>query len=309
MMVRGRQSGFVLVNALILVAAMSAAAVFLLARAEDGRARLASVQTGEALRANLDAMEAFGNAVLSRDGRQGAVDSPKDIWARAIPGLDLERGQVSGRITDEQGLFNLNWLSNPENERAADAFDEILSRLGLGQQIGDAIAAYVSNAGPKNRNAYGQLDPGHVPLSGPILLLDQIAAIPEMSARDFDRLRPHVTALPVGTQLNVNTASEMILRAMLSELSGAQISSVLRQRDKEPYSDIELFFEELGQPTNIEEDPEAIEIGQFSVQSTWFKGRFSAEIETYQAARNVLYLRGGGGRTATEWRITTFGED
>ncbi|MEL7252751.1 MAG: type II secretion system minor pseudopilin GspK [Pseudomonadota bacterium] len=309
MTARMGQSGFVLVNALVLVAAMAAAAVFLLARAEDGRARLAAVQTGEALRGNLDAMEAMGKAVLARDGRQGDVDSLTDAWARPIPSLDLERGRVSGRITDEQGLFNLNWLANPENDRAAEAFEELLARLGLAPQIGDAIVAFVSNTGPRNRGAYAQLDPGLVPLGGPVLLLDQIAAMPEMSAGDFERLRPFITALPVATRLNVNTAPEVILRAMLPELSSAQITSVLRKREDEPFIQIELFFEELSQPTDIEENPEAIEIGQFSVQSNWFLGRFSAELETYQAQRDVLYLRGGGAQIDTEWRVTRFGED
>ncbi len=306
---RAHQSGFVLVNALVLVAAMSAAAVFLLARAEDGRARLAAVQTGEALRANLDAMESMGKAVLTRDGRLGEVDSLKDDWARPIQDLDLERGQVSGRITDEQGLFNLNWLSMPENDRALEAFDEILSRLGLAPQIGEAITNYVSSDGPKNRTAYTRLDPGQVPLTGPVLLLDQIATMPEVAARDFERLRPHITALPGATRLNVNTASELILRAMLPELTATQITSVVRQRDEKPYTEIEVFFEELGQPTDIEENPEAIDLQLFSVQSNWFLGRFSAGLESYSAQRDVLYLRRGGGEAETEWRVTRFGED
>ena len=62
-----RSGGFVLVNALVLVAALAAVAVLLLARAESARALRATGQTATQLTLYLDAFESLAITVLEAD--------------------------------------------------------------------------------------------------------------------------------------------------------------------------------------------------------------------------------------------------
>ena len=85
-----RSRGFVLVNALVLVAALAGIATFLLARAEGARARAHEAQGAAQARLYLDAFEALSIGILSSDRaalmlriRNGALEDAREL------GLDL----------------------------------------------------------------------------------------------------------------------------------------------------------------------------------------------------------------------------
>ena len=80
--------GFVLVNALIIVAALSVVSVWLLSRAETGRARAAAAQQAVQLELYLDAYEHLAITVLDRD--LPVVDHLSEDWARADLELELD---------------------------------------------------------------------------------------------------------------------------------------------------------------------------------------------------------------------------
>jgi len=71
-----QDAGFALINALIIVAAMSAAAVFLLQRGEAARLRLEQGRSAAQLTAYLDAGEVLMRLTLDADSRAGLADHP-----------------------------------------------------------------------------------------------------------------------------------------------------------------------------------------------------------------------------------------
>ncbi|MFC6582705.1 hypothetical protein [Sulfitobacter aestuariivivens] len=135
--------GFVLINALIIVAALAGAATLLLTRAETGRLRLEVGQTSTQLGYYLDAFDALAITILNADRANGAADHPREDWARADYNVPLDRGQIAGQITDLQSLFNLNWLNDQSNAHASDTFDRLLQRKGLSPQIGSAVRDFM----------------------------------------------------------------------------------------------------------------------------------------------------------------------
>ncbi|WP_147114511.1 type II secretion system minor pseudopilin GspK [Tateyamaria sp. syn59] len=304
-----RSDGFVIVNALVLLAAMSAVAVLLLSRAEQGRARLALAQTSETLRDNLDAFDALSRLVLDRDQVAGRSDSARDAWADTIDTVSLAQGTVSGRITDQQGLFNINWLADPNDTVAQDGFDALTDNLGASPGVAEAIVAFVSRDGPANTAAYRALTPAMAPLGGAALTLSQLDVIPDVSDGDLDLLRPYITVLPPGTRLNVNTAPERVLRAMLPQLSERQVLQVLRQRADEPFPTLEDFILATGLDTDLEENPQAVDAGRLDVGSSWFQAEATATVDTREASRVTLFKRSPA-PTGTEvfWRLTHFGD-
>lgn len=301
-----RSAGFVLVNALIIVAAMAAAATLLLSRAEGGRVRLVATQEADALTHALDAFEALGRVLLDRDLRKGAVDSLNDTWAQTTIDVPLARGRVSGAITDQQALFNLNWLADPDDTLAHEGWQVLLHRIGVAPQKGDAIVNFLSPQGPSNSTAFSGLNPPISPLGGGILLIDQLASVIALQPEDLNLLRRHTTALPTNSRVNVNSAGINVLAAMLPQLSIARLEGVVLRRQKDPYTSLDAFFEELGLST-APDNPDAVNPQRYAVGSNWFGADISATLETRSASRRVLFRREAAPvGTQIEWRVTQF---
>ncbi|MDB2408101.1 type II secretion system minor pseudopilin GspK [Jannaschia sp.] len=301
-----RDAGFVLINALILVAAMAAAAILLLSRAEGGRARLGAAQEARILTANLDAYDAYARAVLRADQQEGAMDTPGDAWARPSVDLPLAQGTVSGQIVDMQGRFNLNWVSAPDDEAAVEALRRLFSRLGLAPQQADAVIAYLSPGGPSNRAAYAELSPPVNPLGGSIVMLDQLAALPELEDDALDRLRTHVAVLPGRSRVNLNTADATLLAVLLPDVAPARLDAAAARRLTRPYASVEAFFSELG----ISIDPEvegSVDASRYAVGSRWFAATSEARLDGRLATRRTVIRRGTPIEgPQVEWRVTRF---
>jgi len=301
-----RSAGFVLVNALIIVAAMAAAATVLLSRAEGGRVRFVATQQADILTHALDAFEALGRVLLDRDQREGGVDGLNDIWAQTTLDVPLARGRVSGAIIDQQALFNLNWLADPEDTLAHEGWQVLLRRIGIAPQKGDAIVAYLAPQGPANRAAFSRLDPPISPLGGGILLIDQLTSLVELQPEDIVILRRHTTALPTNSRVNVNSAGINVLVAMLPQRSIAQLNGIVQRRKKDPYTSLEAFFDDLELSTDPE-NPDAVDPTRYAVGSAWFGADMSATLGTRSASRRVLFRREAAPMgTQIEWRVTQF---
>ncbi|WP_135507077.1 type II secretion system minor pseudopilin GspK [Roseovarius aestuariivivens] len=275
--------GFVLVNALIIVAALSAVAVWLLTRAETGRVQVAAAQEAVQLELNLDSYEHLAITVLDRDMQ--AVDHLNEDWSHSDPVLDLERGRVSGRIEDLQGRFNVNWLANSDDERIRDAFLVLATRLGVRQQTSRTIIAMVSGQG----EPFGQGRPvrAEIPPRGPVFVLDQLP----VPLTELLLLRPYVTALPTDSRLNVNTASEAVLASLvLPEANSGALNVLVSTRVREPFETLDAFAEVV-RATFGEDDVEALGGLPLDVSSVWFEAQITAELDGRRALRRVILWR------------------
>jgi general secretion pathway protein K len=295
--------GFVLVNALVLVAAMAAVAVFLLARAEAGRARLEQGQSGDQIGFYLDGFDALAMTLLDND--PPSIDHASDAWAKADYSVPVDRGEIAGRITDLQGLFNLNWLTDSGNTRAPAAFETLLARIGISAQSGQAIVAYLRAGGPEARQAYARLDPPLDPVGGALLMFEQLHDIPQLSPQDIDRLRIFTTVLPADTALNINSTNTQILAGFLPEMSPVVIDRLLAARDRKPFEAIDDFVTAL--ETSLGEGlDDSFEVSRFSIGSDWFAVHSTARLQTHVATRTTVMQRQAFPKgTAVQWRITT----
>lgn len=304
-----QEKGFILVNALVLVAALSAVAVFLLARAEQGRVQLQGGLEAAQLGLGLDAFEALSIATLERD-RGDPRDHLREAWARPSLNLALEGGVLSGRIEDMQGRFNLNWLADPENRLAQDAFDRLVVTLGQSPETGAALRLALQPGRPANAAAFLHLDPPRDPVGGAVHMLEQLASLPNVEASSWARLRPYVTALPGDSRLNVNTADAAVLAAFLPELTLPQVDQLIQQRTQTPFASTEAFLQHVGLSTPEEENTEDTEANQLSeahisVGSNWFGASVSYQLGGLFAERDLLLERQGtAAGTVVAWRLT-----
>lgn len=285
-----RSQGFVLVNALVLVAALAGIAVALLARAEGARTRQAETQTAAQIMLYLDAVEALALTLLSDDRAGGDVDHAGEPWASATYDVPLDRGQVTGTITDLQGRFNVNWLANPDDEQARAGFAALLAQLNIAPGRAGDVIDFLSPGGPPDAAAYARQHPAVVPVGGPVTLLGQLQAIPTLDARDFARLQPYVTALPGDRPLNVNTAAPQVLKSLLPGISAAAVDQLVRHRRDTPFLSVQDFARLAGQ-LGVTSGLEEADLGRFSVSSNWFELRITATLEGRQRGRLAVLER------------------
>ncbi|APZ54040.1 type II secretion system minor pseudopilin GspK [Salipiger abyssi] len=308
------ERGFVLVNALLIVAALSAMAVFLLARAEGARARLQTGLDAEQIELDLDAFEALAQQVIARDAP--LVDHFGEAWAETEYNVPLARGQVAGRLSDLQGRFNLNWLANPDNALAQAAFDRLLDRLGVTASVGEALRAVLQPGGPEDRAPYLLRDPQEVPLGGAVMMLSQLRDLPGFPEAAFARLRPYIAVLPAGSRLNVNTAPPEVLAAFLPDLSRTALGAVLSRRETEPFRSTDAFLSAAGRtPADARPEGTPAPAGAedsliedaITVASRYFGIESTATLGTQSASRTALLERRGAAELPViAWRITTW---
>lgn len=307
-----RNRGFVLVNALVLVAALAAVAVLLLARADQGRTRLGQSRSAAQLTLNLDAFESF--ALLSLEtATDGGPDHLLRPWARPLPDMPLAHGATSGRIVDQQGLFNVNWLTNPDHAPAHAAFGRLAKGLGVSDQDAAALRALLRPGGPPDKGAFARLDPPEDPVGGALLMISQLDRMPGLSDRGRQRLRPVLTALPGNSTLNPNTADPRVLAAFLPDLPSSALDQLLARRRQTPFASAREFLAEVGlaRPADDPEpdpaaDPTRLTEQHLSVHSNWFEIQITATLDGAQARRRVLLLRQGvPAIIAPLWRLTT----
>lgn len=275
--------GFVLVNALVLVGALAAAAMVLLVRAEMSVQRQAAWQGAAQVEAYLDALDELAIARLESDPVDGP-DALSELWAKPIVAAELDRGDVSGQIVDLQGRFNVNWLAVTEDIAAQQAFDRLLVARGLPTGLGTAIRGFLAPGGPINAGAYAATNPATRPRGGPVRDPRQLLVIPELSPAQFAILEPVIAALPSDTMLNLNTASADVLEAWVAGVDGAIARSIFAQTARAPFASVEEFVQALPPAA-----AEVLDETRIAVNSGWFMVQGVARLEgRIQFRRTVL---------------------
>lgn len=299
-----RTRGFVLLNALVLIAALASVAALLLTTAGAGRERLSQARIAAQLELNLDAFEAYAIHTLTRT----AADLPQPGGQfQALQDMQLERGQVSGQIVDMQGKFNLNWLTDPSFIASHLALNSLLRALGVSQQDEQVLRNLLDRRGPQNAAAFLALDPPETPVGGALLMIQQLERIPGLSPRGRERLKAVLTALPGDSPLNVNTADPIILAAFLPDLPPAALDELIVARRQAPFASVQEFMTMAGlaQGDGAQTDPTALKPENLSVRSEWFEARITAVLDDHRAQRrSVLRRKGIPAVTSTQWRLT-----
>jgi general secretion pathway protein K len=280
---RARESGVALLLAMGVVALAALAAVAMLASqsAWSRRVELGAeqVQAQALVQAGVD----WARAVLGDDRRSSTVDHLGEPWALRVPPMPLDNGELTGRIEDQQGAFNLNNLlrSGAVSASHLAQFARLLRSLGLPEALAPGLAAWLrpEDAGPVR----------------PLLEVGDLALVPGFGAKELARLRPFVTALPRFTTLNVNTAPPEVLAAVVGglQLDDARALTVSRSR---------AYFRNVGE-FNAQLPPgAAADAGDIGTASQYFLASVSVTIGDAQASGSALLLRDPTGWPAVLWR-------
>lgn len=256
-----KESGIALISAVLVVAITSIAAVAMTQKMQLSIHRTTNVLLADQRFLYTLGSEAWSRGQLIRDQISGeSYDALNEDWAKELPLTVVEEGQVYAKTFDLQGRFNLNNLYKPENpseeiekrtKQQIDLFKGLLRLLELDEAIAQAASDWLDQDiqpqypdGAEDNEYLGQTPPSR---TANTLMADssELRLIKGVTSEAYKKLAPYVTALPEFTQVNVNTADPLILRALIQNLDESAAESLLNERDENPYKDTASFLDRL----------------------------------------------------------------
>lgn len=283
--------GVALITAILISALASMVAANLAwDNALDVRRTMVLLNRDQAMQVALGA-ESWIINILHQDQAETQTDHLGEIWAQDLPGLPIEGGDVSGRIVDLQGRFNVNNLIDEKGRidpKAVEQFQRLLTVLELEPRLAGVTADWLDT----NLEAHfpnGAEDPIYTTVLPPyrtanqmLTSVSELQAIEGMTKEIFGILEPHITALPGRTAINVNTATAAVLQSLDANISTSDVESLLSERENGGFQDIPTAFSFLGDPDVINSLDDA---------TNYFQLRVVVRIDTVRVTLYSLLLR------------------
>jgi len=252
--------------------------------------------------------------VLFEDSASSQFDSLDEGWAQPIAALPVERAVVSGAITDEQGKFNLNNLVSGPGLSASkadiDVFRRILASQGLAPELAAAVVDWL-DADEDLYDTSGAESAYYLSLPRPyraantaITQIEELYRVRGFDAATVRKLRPFVTALapatpvPTGlphTAVNINTASAVVLQALLPAQPPEDIAKWVAARKGKPMKDKSTIQAWAKNPA-----PGALDA--LDVKSSYFLARINVAQDDVELTSEALVQRVDNAAPAIIWR-------
>ncbi|MNM44634.1 putative type II secretion system protein K [compost metagenome] len=276
-----RDSGVALITVLLVVALAATVCAALVTRQQ-----LAIRSTANQLHARqawqyVRGGEQLAIALLDADRRSGAsTDHRGEVWAQRLPAYPVDGGQVQVAIEDLSGRFNLNSVIH-EGQVEGDAFarlQRLLVLLQLDSQLAWQLVAWMApDATPdvirmQAERSYRSRTPMYRAAARPLADVSELRLLAGIDDASYQRLLPHVTALPASTPLNVNTADPWVLASLADGLGlhdGRRLSDA---RGTAGFRSVDAF---LAQPLLHRH---RVSGNGLSVRSQWFSATSDAAI-------------------------------
>jgi general secretion pathway protein K len=282
----------------VLVATLASAALWQQWRtieieiAERGRAQSAWILQGA---------NDWARLILAEDGRKGGSDNLTEPWsmpleaARLSTFLAVDRSDailadqtgsalLSGQMFDLQSRLNLRNLIRGDKVHAPTAaqFARLFAILNLPNQ---ELTLLLDGLLGAQQAASATVGPA---LQGPLVpqTVDQLAWL-GLSSNTIAQLRPYVTMLPETSKLNLNTASDIVLRAAVPGVDAALAQQLLQKRSNKPWETLDDFAQAAGPVAKLL-DNEAL-----AMQTRFFELRGTLELDGQPVHVMALAQRDG----------------
>ena len=211
-------------------------------------------------------LEDWARIYLREDREESEIDSLDESWALGIPGLPIEGGYLNGYLEDEQAKFNVN--SIVISEVALNRFIRLCDNLGIEDNFIPALMDWIDedfdirypDGMEENYDSYRVANREMADIS-------ELMLVHNMTAEIYEKLKPHITALPTPTTLNVNTMSDVIFQSLGTE---GDVSQFIEEREDDPYASVGEFIERLQFP--VEEEGLSIDTKYFRAHGQVVQG-------------------------------------
>jgi general secretion pathway protein K len=246
-----KSRGIALLTTLLVVSIASIIAVSLIKRQWIDIRKTQNTQRIEQSWLYAQAVEAWALGRLYADLDGSEVDSESDGWGNPIEPTDIENGQISAAITDCQSRFNINNLLAPgeAGKKHQEKFKRLLIVLELPESLLDSLLDWIDEdnniryPGGAEDNHYMSKPKPYRAANQEMVNISELKLVEGFSEEVYQKLKPYVSALPGVQNINVNTASEIILRTLADDISQTDALTIIDARSGEPFDGVQSFIE------------------------------------------------------------------
>lgn len=169
---------------------------------------------------------------------------PGQAWSQPLPPTEVAPGvTLEASMEDLQGRFNINNLVNNDGETpnptAIAVFQRLLQRLGMDPKWAYYVLDWIDQDSTPTSpdgaedSVYMEMDPPYRTPNLPVTSTSELMALPGFTRADFDRLAPHIVALPIGTKVNICSADPYVLDALTGVEQFSQIDPEQFAKDRQ----------------------------------------------------------------------------
>lgn len=211
------------------------------------------------------ASEIYGRRLLKFDwdddkDTNKLFDDLEDIKGSIV--IPVEEAFLEAQFNDVQGKLNINDLvlvasNSTSGDNSAggqpnpvmfDRFKRLFSSLSIDDAKVESLLDWIdSNQDPTDfagaeDGEYLGLDQPYRTAGQPMTHVSELLLIQGMTQEDYEKLLPHVCALPQGqAPINLNTATNEVLMSLSNTLNKGLVERLIEARTKEPWTDINAF--------------------------------------------------------------------
>jgi len=250
-----RQRGVALITAVMVVAITTVIGTAMLSRMNLAVHRSGNLWLNEQAWWYAVGVEGWVGNLLRLDRENSDIDHLGEAWAEPRDLLPIEGGFIRGRLLDLQGRFNLNTLVGSDPERAMRRLQrlveiateaDVVTARAIAQATRDWVDPDIEPTLPDGAEDghYLGVDEPYRTANQPMANPSELRMVRGVTAELYADLAPHVTALPTGTALNVNTATVPNLAALSEQLDPADAQALAEKRLETPWESVQEFRQE-----------------------------------------------------------------
>jgi general secretion pathway protein K len=241
------QRGAAIIVALFMTALVSVAAVAMIERFRLDLRRTELVINDTKARLYAEGSIAWAIEKLNTNLKEKKESVLTDIMPIKSPISELENLTAYSVIEDQEGLFNLNNLTDPV---ARDDFIKLIlavepeTKLDDAKNLVIAILDWISPAGGTNNQLvdyYAKQTPAYVAPHRLMVSISELRLAKGMTEGLYAKLSPFITALPEPSKINVNTAPPQVLMTLSASLTLEAALAIVNHRKQHPFTSIESF--------------------------------------------------------------------
>lgn len=247
--------------------------------------------------------EAFFSELLIQDNDNGSsIDHLQENWAKPMPPFPVEDGSVSGKLLDESGKFNLNNLVKADGNQVDDSarrwFEKLLQRVGLPAELSQAVIDWqdtndeVTGAMGAESSYYQGLDPAYLTPNTKFHSIEELKLVRGFEGKNYDLIKPYVTALPEQTKLNMNTAPALLLASIDPKVDVKAIEQQLKIKETEltHFNNVDDLWK-LSAFSGIDEQSKTDAASLLDSKSNYFTAQIEVMLSERKRQFNSLMMR------------------
>ena len=247
--------------------------------------------------------EAFFSELLLQDSDNGSsIDHLQENWAKPMPPFPVEDGSVSGKLLDESGKFNLNNLVKADGNQVDDSarrwFEKLLQRVGLPAELSQAVIDWqdtndeVTGAMGAESSYYQGLDPAYLTPNTKFHSIEELKLVRGFEGKNYDLIKPYVTALPEQTKVNMNTAPALLLASIDPKVDVKAIEQQLKIKETEltHFNNVDDLWK-LSAFSGIDEQSKTDAASLLDSKSNYFTAQIEVMLSERKRQFNSLMMR------------------